>query len=326
MSKSTIFITGASGFIGAQITAFALRAGYNVKLSVRREAQIDPLRRAFSEFADKLDFVVIPDYTKANAFDGALEGAEHVIHVASPLPGPNELDLLTPAVKGTTSILDSASRVPSIKKVVITASVASLVPLGKAPDGTVVTEDIAKERLYFDESIVPSPNPGEQYRASKIASYTATLDFVETKKPHFSVVTLHPVYVFGRNLLQTSADELSGTNAMLFGSLYSEEPLFAPYRGVHVDDVAEAHIRSLNLADAPVSSFLLSGKTRTWEEVLDFANKKYPGAGFKTKPKSGDELIVVTARAEAELGFSSWKEMEVQVSDVVEQQLQLRSA
>jgi nucleoside-diphosphate-sugar epimerase len=139
MSKSTIFITGASGFIGAQITAFALRAGYNVKLSVRREAQIDPLRRAFSEFADKLDFVVIPDYTKANAFDGALEGAEHVIHVASPLPGPNELDLLTPAVKGTTSILDSASRVPSIKKVVITASVASLVPLGKAPDGTVVT-------------------------------------------------------------------------------------------------------------------------------------------------------------------------------------------
>ena len=113
---------------------------------------------------------------------------------------------------------------------------------------------------------------------------------------------------------------------MLFESLYSEEPRFAPYRGVHVDDVAEAHIRSLNLADAPVSSFLLSGKNRTWEEVLNFANKKYPGAGFKTKPKSGDELIVVTTRAEAELGFSSWKEMEVQVSDVVEQQLQLRSA
>jgi NADP-dependent 3-hydroxy acid dehydrogenase YdfG len=48
MSKSTIFNTGATGFIGAQITAFALRAGFNVKLSVRREAQIDSLRQAFS--------------------------------------------------------------------------------------------------------------------------------------------------------------------------------------------------------------------------------------------------------------------------------------
>lgn len=166
-----------------------------------------------------------------------------------------------------------------------------------------------------------------QYQASKMASYTATLDFVETKKPHFSVVTLHPVYVFGRNLLQTSANDLAGTNGMLFGSLYSEEPMFAPWRGVHVDDVAEAHIRALSLADSPVSSFLLSsGKDRSWEEVLEFANKKYPTAGFKTKAKSGDGWFVDTTRAKSELGFSSWKSMEEQISDVVEQQFALRGA
>ena len=60
--------------------------------------------------------------------------------------------------------------------------------------------------------------------------------------------------------------------------------------------------------------------------MLDFAYKKFPEAGFKAKPKSGDRLIVETARAEAELGFSSRKETEVQVSDVIEQQLYLRSA
>jgi nucleoside-diphosphate-sugar epimerase len=165
-----------------------------------------------------------------------------------------------------------------------------------------------------------------QYRASKLASYIATLDFIETKKPHFSVVTLHPVYVFGQNLLQTSPDEISGTNEMLFKSLYSKEPSFAPYRGVHINDVAAAHIRALDLADAPISSYLLSGKERTWEEVLAFANSKFPEAEFKAKPKSGERVIVETARAEAELGFSSWKEMEEQVTDVVEQQLKLRSA
>ena len=113
---------------------------------------------------------------------------------------------------------------------------------------------------------------------------------------------------------------------MLFRSLLSEEPLFAPFRGVHVDDVADAHIRALSLADAPISSFLLSGKDRTWEEVLNFVNDKYPKAGFKTKPKSGDLLVVKTDRAKAELGFSSWKEMETQVSDVIEQQLDLGGA
>lgn len=165
-----------------------------------------------------------------------------------------------------------------------------------------------------------------QYRASKLASHVATLDFVETEKPQFSVVTLHPVYVFGRNLLQTSADEISGTNEMLFKSLFSEEPLFSPYRGVHIDDVAAAHVRALELAVAPISSYLLSAKDKTWEEVLAFAKSKFPEAGITAKPKFGERVIVQTARAEAELGFSSWKEMEEQVVDVVEQQLKLRDA
>jgi nucleoside-diphosphate-sugar epimerase len=186
------------------------------------------------------------------------------------------------------------------------------------------TETISAQDLQFDHAIIPSLDPGRQYRASKIASYLATLTFVETKKPHFSVVTLHPVYVFGRNILQTSADEISGTNKMLYTSLVSASPLFAPYRGVHIDDVASAHIRALSLPDAPVSSYLLSAKARTWEEVMDFVKQKFPEEKFKMEPKGGDLLIVKTEKAEEELGFKSWKEMEVQVCDVIEQQIELR--
>ena len=134
---STVFITGATGFIGAHVALSALSAGYYVKLSVRREAQIESLRKALDAFANKLEFVIVPDYTATNAFDDALKGSDYVIHVASPLAKPNE-DLLTPAVKGTTSILKSAVKTPTIRKVVITASVASLIPLGKGGDGTLI--------------------------------------------------------------------------------------------------------------------------------------------------------------------------------------------
>lgn len=137
MSDSLVFITGATGFIGAQIVQHTLDAGYKVRLSVRRESQIQDLRRVFDSFADKVDYVVVPDYTVPSAFDAALKDVTHVIHVASPLVGGAE-DLLTPAVKGTTSVLESALNIPTIKKVVITASVASLIPLGGSYDGVPV--------------------------------------------------------------------------------------------------------------------------------------------------------------------------------------------
>lgn len=329
MSSSTVFITGASGFIGAQVVQSTLQAGYKAKLSVRREAQIEDLRRVFSDYADKLDFVVVPDYTVRGAFDEALQGSDHVIHIASPLAIPGQ-DLLTPAKQGTLSILESAAKISTIKKVVITASVASLIPLGSGqnvgPEGLEITESIDKKDLYFDESIVPSLEPMGQYQASKIASYTATLDFIEENKPQFSVVTLHPVFVYGRNLLQTKAEELTGSNGMLFGSFFADEPMFAPYRGVHVLDVAEAHIKALTLADAPVSSFLMSASDRTWEEALEFVKKEYPAVGVKVQPKDGAKWNVDTTRAREILGFETWREMEVQIKDVFDQQLQLRGA
>lgn len=151
MPRSTVFVTGGTGFIGAHIAALALRAGYHVRLSVRREVQIEPLRRALHNFSDNLDFVVIPDYTKENAFDTALQEVKYVIHVASPLPKPGE-DLLTPAVKGTTSMLQSASRVLSVEKVVVTASVASLIPLEKYGNDLVVRGKGQREKSFTRRS------------------------------------------------------------------------------------------------------------------------------------------------------------------------------
>src|SRR3954468_2214415 len=135
---SLVLITGATGFIGSQVVLQTLEAGHSVNLVVRRPEQADKLRRIFSKYDEKLSFAVLPDITAPGGFDETLQGVDYVIHVASPIAGSGEADLLTPAVKGTVSVLESAVKVPSIRKVVITASILSIIPLTPPADGAVV--------------------------------------------------------------------------------------------------------------------------------------------------------------------------------------------
>ena len=65
----------------------------------------------------------------------------------------------------------------------------------------------------------PMASGGAKYHASKLLAHRATLEWVAENKPHFVVITLHPSFVFGRNLSQTSPDGVDGTNAMLWGCL-----------------------------------------------------------------------------------------------------------
>lgn len=59
----------------------------------------------------------------------AVEGITHVIHVASPFPDripSNPDDLIRPAVDGTLSVLKAASEAGSVKRIVLTSSIAAV--------------------------------------------------------------------------------------------------------------------------------------------------------------------------------------------------------
>jgi nucleoside-diphosphate-sugar epimerase len=139
MSNSLVLITGASGFIGSHVTRLALEAGHRVRLTIRRAAQQDKLAALFAKHADQLEFVVVPDFTKPNAFDTALQGGvEHVIHLASPMPGKGndfKTDYVDPAVQGTLILLEAANSVPSIKRILVTSSILALIPYGSMAPG-----------------------------------------------------------------------------------------------------------------------------------------------------------------------------------------------
>ena len=92
-------------------------------------------------YIDNLSFATVNDITKQGAYDEALKDVTYVVHMASPLAVSSEdfeSDIIQPAVRGTMGILYSALRHPSIKRVVITGSVVSVIDdqdmLGGAPD------------------------------------------------------------------------------------------------------------------------------------------------------------------------------------------------
>jgi nucleoside-diphosphate-sugar epimerase len=139
MPSGLIFITGATGFIGSAVALDALNAGYSLRISIRKESQIPKLKKVLSQFEDKIEFVVVPDITQESSFAGKLDGVDYVLHLASPLPhGTNKETYFGPALKGTTAILKEAAKVSTIKRVVVTSSIAALIPVTGIPEGGVV--------------------------------------------------------------------------------------------------------------------------------------------------------------------------------------------
>ncbi|CAD0028972.1 unnamed protein product [Aureobasidium pullulans] len=259
-----IFITGSTGFIGSQVTVLALEAGYRVRLSVRKEQQIQKLKQLFHQFVSNTDFVVVPDITSPGAFDSVLDGVRYVFHLASPMPGKGadfRSEYAEPAVRGTETMLSSADRVNSVEKVIIVSSVLALMPLGALGAKEGIFNESPKTDLFIDLDMEFPGGPegsGAMYQASKILAHQATHAFNKTHKPHYTLVTLHPSFVLGRSLVQHSAEEIDGINAFLWQSLQLETPFFPP-AWVHVKDVAEAHLKILELDIATGEEFVLSG-------------------------------------------------------------------
>lgn len=164
---------------------------------------------------------------------------------------------------------------------------------------------------------------GPKYHASKILAHQASVKWMEQRKPHFSLVTLHPSFVLGHSLIQTSASDIGGINALFWASLQQDEKPSIPSIFVDVRDVAAAHVRSADVAleQGGVREFIISGREATWEQVVTFIRAKYPQVQVAWTPPFGDVAKVDVSRAEKSLGME-WKSVEEVIGSLVGQQLQ----
>jgi nucleoside-diphosphate-sugar epimerase len=188
----------------------------------------------FSDYGDRFELVVVDDITKDGAFDEAVKGVDVIAHTASPFhykaTNPDGVlplfffsvlwtfslnkpysDLIIPAVKGTTSILNSALKYgDTVKRFVLTSSSVAILESSAVP--RVFNEsdwnNAAVEAVKTQGS---AAGPFALYMASKTLAEKAAWEFVAEHKSEISwdLVSINPAYVFGvkfSSVFQVSCD------------------------------------------------------------------------------------------------------------------------
>jgi NADPH-dependent methylglyoxal reductase len=246
MASTTIFVSGATGYIAKHIIKLSLSKGYKVVGSVRSAEKGDALKKQVN--SENFTYEIVSSLTNPGAFDEALKKHPEVtvfMHTASPITlavKDVEKDLLIPAIEGTKNALSAVKKYgPQIEKVVLTSSYVSI---------TDVTEPVTHE--LTEDSWNPTTwekalqHPMAAYGGSKTFAEKAAWDFLKEESPKFSLAVINPVYVFGPQAYDDDAKGSLNLTAEMIGSILKLGPSddVPKVTGSFVDvrDVARAHI------------------------------------------------------------------------------------
>ncbi|MBD3844225.1 aldehyde reductase [Bosea sp. SSUT16] len=248
MTRQTVLVTGGSGFLAGHCILALLKAGYDVRTTLRSPAREAGLRATLAATGAELDGrlqVAIADLTADAGWDAAVAGCSHVLHVASPLltaAPPDEDELIRPAREGTLRVLRAAHRA-GIKRVVLTSSFAAI-GYGRPLD-----------RPYDERDWTDPAAPGlAAYPKSKTLAEKAAWDFVDGEGQGLELAVVNPVGIFGPLLGPDLSASIVLIRTMLEGKLRAVPQLM--FGVVDVRDVAELHLRAMTDPAAAGERFL----------------------------------------------------------------------
>ena len=297
----TVLLTGASGYIGKHITLKLLNQGYAVRASVRNASKAEEVRAAVApwlnsnvDLSTALTFVEL-DLEQDAGWDEALVGISALMHTASPFPiasPKDENELIRPAVEGTLRALRAAHKA-GVTRVVLTSSVAAIY-------GT----DLPTGKTEFDESNwteITHPVGQMAYTKSKTLAERAAWDFIATHAPEIALTTINPVLVLGVPLDNNFGSSVSIIERILNG----KDPMVPDiaFSIVDVKDVADMHVRALQIDASKGERFISSADTLTFLQIAKDLKRAYPGRKIATA-KAPTVLIRMLALFDEEIKSS----------------------
>ncbi|MBI4407430.1 MAG: NAD-dependent epimerase/dehydratase family protein [Candidatus Kerfeldbacteria bacterium] len=231
-----VFVTGASGFIGAALVTELQQRGHEVIALVRRRAQFDQM----------VALGVRPVWCDLFSIDRlaqAMAGCEVVFHLA----GENKWGVRNPYpmlkvnIAGTVSVAQAAKQA-GVRRLVYTSSAAAI---GEAK-GTIGREDSVYRGWHMSE-----------YEASKRSAEAALLEMTGLE-----IVIVNPSSVQGPG-------RVAGTGKIMLAIVNGTLPVFVDTRFsiCHITDCVQGHILAAERGQ-PGERYILSGATVTTGEVF----------------------------------------------------------
>jgi dihydroflavonol-4-reductase len=270
-----VLVTGASGYVAGHCVREMLEHGYRVRGTVRSlkdPKKTEHLRKLAENLGKTIDFFEA-DLAADAGWKEAIAGCDYVLHVASPFPPEvpkNEMEVIGPAVDGARRVLEAAAASGTVKRVVMTSSVAAVAfghPRGEE-----------KVRTESDWSVVENC---EAYQKSKTLAERAAWEFVE-KLPanrRFELVVINPGFVLGPLM---NSDP--GTSGELVRKLMAREMPACPELGfatVDVRDVAIAHRLAIEKPEAAGNRYICAGE-HTWvQDMAKILAEEFNSKGFR---------------------------------------------
>ncbi len=247
--KNRFVVTGGSGYIASWIVKYLLEAGYEVNTTVRNLSHKDKyehLLKLSEEHPGRLN-IIEADLLKEGSFDSAVKDRDILIHTASPFFIQNikdpQKELVDPAVLGTENILGSANRSPSVKRVVLTSSVAAV--YGDSSDIADIPSGAFNEDCWNETSSLHH----QPYNFSKTMAEKKAWE-IAGQQHQWDLVVINPGFVLGPSLSKR-ADGVSTDFMLSMADGRFKTGIPGLYFGiVDVRDVAGAHIRGATVSKA----------------------------------------------------------------------------
>ncbi len=144
-SGHTVCVTGASGYIGSHVVQVLLDRGYQVRATVRDTGDEKKTAHLSSIAQGREDALELfpADLLQPGSFDAAIAGCDLVCHVAASvkLRADNpQREIVDPAVMGTANVLSAVKKAGTVKRLLITSSIAAIFDHTQ-PKGHIYTEE-----------------------------------------------------------------------------------------------------------------------------------------------------------------------------------------
>lgn len=240
-----MFVTGATGFVGAHVARELAARGANLRLLVRRSSNLANVEGLPAE-------KVTGDMLEPESLRSAVRGCEAVMHVAADyrlwVPDPDAMYRAN--VEGTRALLQIA-RAEGVRRFVYTSSVATM---GFRSDGTIVDENTP----------VSLADMVGHYKRSKFLAERVAM---EAARAGQSVIILNPTTPIGAGDLKPTP-----TGRIIVDFLSRKFPAYVDtgLNLVDVGEVARTHADALNDGvGRPGERYILGGENLTLKQILD---------------------------------------------------------